>query len=260
MPLNPRLSPYWKYLHLDFTSSTMTALRDMPFPHTAGQGLLLTADYQTAGHGQRGTQWESAAGRNLLFSLRFAPCGIGARGQFALSEALALSVVEALDGTAAGCFFVKWPNDIYWADKKIGGMLLEHTLSGGDIVTVLAGVGLNVNQERFAGAAPNPVSLFQIKGEATDRTSLLEEIMRRFDAYLCLLSHGETARLHRRYLERLYRREGLHSYRDAQGRFEARITDVAPDGTLHLTDAAGRTRHYLFKEVQFMIRANHVLP
>lgn len=253
MPFTLRLPPYWEHRHLASTDSTMTALRALQPQPAETRGLLLTTDFQTAGHGQRGTHWESAAGRNLLFSLLFAPRGVDARSQFALSEAMALAAVETLDETAEGNFSVKWPNDIYWADKKIGGMLLEHTLSGAKIVGALVGVGLNINQRGFLCDAPNPISLFQIRGEETDRASLLEKLMGRFDENLGQLARGASARLHERYMERLYRREGLHPYCDARGRFYARIEGVAPDGTLSLTDADGRTRRYLFKEVQFLI-------
>lgn len=246
------LPPQWWHCHLESTDSTLLRLHEPPYSGRTEPFVLLTAGYQTAGRGQRGAGWEAEPDKNLLFSFRFCPGGIRAAAQFALSEALALAVADALAERADG-FRVKWPNDVYWHDRKICGMLLEHDLRGGRIKTTYTGVGINVNQASFRSDAPNPVSLRQILGRDTDRREILESVLRLFMVNLETLEHGEAASLHLRYCRSLYRREGFHPFRDAGGEFEARIADVSPQGILTLCRADGTAHAYAFKEVAFVL-------
>lgn len=213
--------------------------------------VAVTADFQTAGRGQRGTVWESAPGRNLLIGLRVRPSFLRAVEQFRLSEATALAVAEALDPYTGG-ITLKWPNDVYWHDRKICGMLLEHRLQGDRIAETLIGPGINLNQETFLGDAPNPVSLLQITGRETDRAAVLSAFFHRFLHHYRGLQAGRHAELDHLYFQRLYRRDGLHPYRDAAGPFRARITAVEPTGHLILEDETGSLRRYAFKEIVFL--------
>ena len=90
---------------------------------------VVSARRQTAGRGQRGNGWEAEEGKNLTFSVFFRPENFRARDQFALSEAVALAVVETLAGEGIEAR-VKWPNDIYVGDRKICGILIEHAVMG----------------------------------------------------------------------------------------------------------------------------------
>ena len=140
---------------------------------------------------------------------------------------------------------IKWPNDIYVGDKKICGILIENRLQGQAIKDCIIGIGLNVNQAVFRSDAPNPVSLCQLLGHEVDRAQLLKAFLQQFDE----MRQRETVGAD--YRDRLYRREGWHTFGDAQGRFEARLTGVSEDGHLMLEDRQGRLRTYAFKEVQF---------
>lgn len=183
--------PEWEHCHVDETASTMLDLQQPPYANATAPFLLLTADYQTAGRGQRGTHWEAARGENLLFGIRLHPHAVRPSRQFLLSEVQALAVAETLEEIVGG-IRVKWPNDIYWLDTKICGMLLEHTLVGSQIDTTITGVGLNVNQVVFESDAPNPMSLRQITGSIFDREQLMRHIAWRFHRlYRRLLNGGE---------------------------------------------------------------------
>ena len=222
---------------------------------------LVTTDYQTHGHGQVNTVWESARGENLLFSFLFRPQHIAAAEQFFLSEIACLAVAHTLDAYTEG-ISVKWPNDVYHHDRKICGMLLRHTLSGAQISATLVGIGLNLNQKQFVGDAPNPVSLRQIIGRPVDREEVLNRFAHHFDRLLRAVTPpdaderlAQRQRLHREYLCRLYHRDGVYDYVDtASGEtFSAHIVDVAPTGQLTLRTTDGRLRHYHFKEVRFVV-------
>jgi len=208
--------------------------------------FCVVADYQTAGRGCGANRWESERGQNLLFSLLIHPEGVAANRQFRISMAISLAICDAL-GQYIGDLSIKWPNDIYWRNGKIAGILIEHTLQGAVIRDSIIGVGLNVNQRRFLSDAPNPVSLWQISEQETDRDRLLRDILAGFDRYL----HTDDVRSP--YLSMLYRRRGFHPYTDRQGTFMAEIAGVEDDGHLLLCDDSGRQRRYAFKEVQFVI-------
>ena len=177
------------------------------------------------------------------------PMGVGARQKLtvlvAVSMAISLAIVDAL-GQLVGDLSIKWPNDIYWRNGKLAGILIENTLKGNLIKESVIGVGLNVNQRAFHSDAPNPVSLWQITGQETDRVQLLHSILQAFDKLL-----GQD--VHEQYLLQLYRRKGFHPYADKDGAFMAEIGGVEDDGHLLLNDEDGQQRRYAFKEVQFII-------
>jgi BirA family biotin operon repressor/biotin-[acetyl-CoA-carboxylase] ligase len=203
------------------------------------------AEFQTAGRGCGTNRWESERGKNLLFSMLIHPNDIAASRQFHISMAVSLAICEAL-GQYIGDLSIKWPNDIYWRNGKIGGILIEHTLQGTVIKDSIIGVGLNVNQRMFHSDAPNPVSVWQICERDTDREQLLRDILAAFDRLL-----GQDLR--QQYLSQLYRRHGFHPYTDNNGAFMAELVDVEDSGYLVLRDDNGQKRRYAFKEVAFVI-------
>ena len=238
------------HFHFPVTDSTMSRLRDPALSSRKEDFVLVTADYQTAGHGQRGTSWEAEAGKNLLFGFLCHPTFVLPDTQFRLSEALALAVAGAV-GVMVEDVAVKWPNDIYWRNRKICGMLLEHDLCAGRIASTFTGVGLNVNQRYFMSDAPNPASLYQILGHEVCREALLADILQRFLRHYRSLQNGGAAALDAAYAASLYRRTGYHPYSDAGGAFRAVFQAVLPDGRLLLRDERGKLRVYAFKELKF---------
>ena len=233
----------WKITHIDETDSTNRWLRE----HLTG-GLspceVVWADYQTAGRGQGTNRWESERGKNLTFSILLHPVDLPANRQFLLSMQVSLAICEALS-EHIGDLSIKWPNDIYWRNAKIAGILIENRLQGSVIRDSIVGVGLNVNQRQFMSDAPNPISLWQICEHETDREQLLKDILAALDRLL-----GQEVR--EQYLAMLYRRKGFHPYVDKDGAFMAELEDVEDDGHLLLCDDSGAHRRYAFKEVTFI--------
>lgn len=247
------------YVFLETTDSTLSyaAQHQDDLPHMT----MITAHEQLAGRGQRGNSWESEPGKNLTVALFCrpeedkVPARDMASRQFAISEATALGVADtlALYGIEAS---LKWPNDIYVGDRKICGILIEHTLLGGRIGNSRIGIGINANQQRFLSDAPNPVSIRGVLGHDVELPMLLEQLS------TCMESRLEQARrepeaLHDEYLAHLWRADGkAHPFRLRQPGalpFMARIITVRPEGWLVLADSADVHTEYTFKEVEFML-------
>ena len=242
------------YIKVSQTASTNTYLSRLAA--TLPGGTVIYTPSQTAGRGQKGNSWESEDGKNLTFSLLLKRPPVKARDQFYLSEAAALAVVEALAAEAGDGFTVKWPNDVYWQDKKACGMLLENSLDGTDIATCVVGIGINVNQERFVSDAPNPVSLINITRHEHDLMSLLKRVCSRIEQLVDSLGDEDARQdLHQRYMAALYRNDGkMHPWEDAEDRhFMASVAGIAPDGTLTLEHEDGTRHDYLFKQVKHII-------
>ena len=175
------------------------------------------------------------------------PEKIPANEQFHITEVVSVALCETLEPYINKKVEIKWPNDIYVGDRKICGILIENRLQGSTIKDAIIGIGLNVNQRVFLSDAPNPVSLYQLTGQETNRDALLNRFLEAFER----VSQSDKTSID--YRERLFRKgkEGL--YEDKTGRFTARLTDVLSDGRLQLVDSEGQTRIYAFKEVQFII-------
>ena len=216
------------------------------------EGSVVVTDFQTAGRGQVGNSWESEGGRNLMFSVILYPDFLPANRQFLISQIAALSVKETLDQYTDD-ITVKWPNDIYWKDRKICGMLIENDLTGQSLFCSVIGIGININQQEFRSNAPNPVSLTQITGREYDLDEILNSFLERlYNRYLGLIREQEDE-IRNDYMAALYRGKGFHAYRDEQGTFQARIRGIEPTGHLILELNDGEVRRYAFKEVSTVI-------
>ena len=242
--------------HLTETDSTNRWLRDHADEFQEEYIGVVWTDHQTAGRGCGSNTWESEPRKNLLFSVLCHPRTVDATHQFLLLQAMALAVKDTLDPYLPQNeeLKIKWPNDIYWHDRKLGGTLTECALSGQKMRWCIIGTGLNINQTIFSPALPNPVSIAQIKGCHLELEPLLQRITSCFRHRLGQLEQGETDCLQKQYAAALYRRHGYHPYRDDKSDFEAEIVSVAPDGTLTLRDRLQSLRNYKFKEVQFIIK------
>lgn len=238
-------------IELEEVDSTNNFLRQLGMPTQPGI-TVVTAKFQTAGRGSGRNRWESAWGENLLMSISVMPEALPARRMYAISEAAALAVADALSTFAPG-FLVKWPNDVYFGDGKVAGLLIENDLQGSLVQRSVIGIGVNVNQRTWEGDAPNPLSLAMVAGHDIERSQVQEQLMAHFMHYMHLIDDGQLDELHATYLSRLYRKDEEHGYCDAQGQFRATLIDVEPTGHLILRDTTGQERRYEFKEVKFII-------
>lgn len=235
--------------YLKETDSTNAALYKLSRSATLPEGFVLYTDFQASGKGQSGNSWHSSPGQNLLFSLLLYPRHIDLYEHFILSQIVSIGIKKTLDCYAEG-ISIKWPNDIYWNNRKITGILIENSLQGPSIQQSVIGIGINVNEKEFPEDIPNPVSLWQITGKKYARLPILEEVAAQIKE---IYQSWDVDMIRSQYQDMLFRKDGYHLFRDEQATFKARINDVKPDGLLELEKENGEIRGYYMKEVSFII-------
>lgn len=212
----------------------------------------VVADFQTHGKGHGLNTWESPAGENLTATLVCQVASLQAADQFLLSQAVSLGVLDFLHLFVEEAR-IKWPNDLYVGDQKIGGLLIEHDISGASISRSLIGIGININQLSFSNALPNPVSIKKITGYSYDLDALGELLDQQLSLRLASITPDNRIGMEAAYLQHLYRYKQFCPYKSKDQWFEARITGVGPFGELLLELKNGAVRTFGFKEVEFIL-------
>ncbi len=243
--------------YIQETSSTLTYIRELQKEQLLEDGFTVYTGFQSAGRGQKGNSWESAQDKNLLFSTILFPPKLKANQQFIISQLVSLAIFDVLN-KETDQISIKWPNDIYWKNKKIAGILIENDIMEDMIYRSILGVGINLNQEAFESKAPNPVSLKQITGKSYEIIDILFEILKNIDQYYNSLESPENfTTIRKRYKESLYRKDGFHRFANNNETFDARIYDIEESGILVLETQDGDIRRYAFKEVRYINDTNH---
>ena len=240
--------------HINQCDSTNAYLQRLVAETDAPEGTVVSTSFQTNGRGQLSNVWEAEDGKNILCSILLRPTSLPIKSQFLISQAISVAIVDVLNSYLDG-FFIKWPNDIYYKEDKIAGILIENTLSSAGISTCIIGLGLNVNQQTFRSDAPNPISLFNIIGRETSVPELLQSILERFNK-VYELAYTNVALLRENYFNNLLFSGKMRMYSDESGEFIGKIVDVENDGHLIIEDMEGNKRRYAFKEIQFKREQN----
>lgn len=231
------------------TTSTNDDARELKYRH----GDVVWAERQTAGRGQWGHKWTSPAGENLTFTLVLEPRFLPVGDQFLLSEAVSLALTDTFAEFGIDTR-IKWTNDIYAGDRKLVGMLIEHSYSGATLSRSIAGIGINVNQTSFDPALPNPVSMALAAGRAFRREEVLDVFLRQMALRYTQLEEGCARTLQREYRARMYRLGEMHPFRLADGTsVQAVIRGVRSTGELQTVHADGTQHEYLFRQIEFVI-------
>ncbi|MBC8156211.1 MAG: biotin--[acetyl-CoA-carboxylase] ligase [Bacteroidetes bacterium] len=246
-----------KVQYLPSCHSTNDEAADLIANALVEEGIVVVTDHQTAGRGQRGNQWDAEPGQNLTFSLVVRPVFLAAAEQFWLNMAVSLGIIDALEPLAGAELHIKWPNDIYIDNQKLGGLLIENTVQGYTLAWSVIGIGLNVNQTTFAHpAATSLQARFPLPTGYDLRellTTILESIERR---YLQLRTGGRASgnrdTIRASYLQRLFRYQEEHFFRAEGTLFKGIIIGVDDTGRLAIQAKAG-VRYFGFKEVEFMV-------
>ena len=238
-----------EYRHLTEVTSTNDMLRD--FIPKADITVLSTS-FQTKGRGQMGNTWVSEVGQNALFSILICPKELRATDGFVLSQAMALSVKDALTPYLDEVS-IKWPNDIYCHGEKICGTLIENTLMGRFVGRSIIGTGINVNQTLFPdGLAAPPTSLRRHIGREVSPDYLVRSVVEGFLRYYAEIQDGCYDNIRKLYHRHLYLRGRMVRFADETGIFMGTISHVEPDGHLIIIDNTSVPRRYAFKQVQLI--------
>jgi len=236
-----------KLKEIDSTNNYASTLIE---EETAENGLIITAQYQNQGRGQRENKWESKSGKNLLLSLAIFPDFIPIEKQFIISKAISLAIADTLSKYTDD-IKIKWPNDIYFRDKKIAGILIENVIMGSNLSQCIAGMGININQKRFSPTLPNPVSLSQIINQELNTDKILEELITHLNHRYDQLKSGFIKDINEEYLQRLYLLNIPHSYTARNNVFVGKILGVSEQGKLIIQTEPGQNLEFNFKEVEF---------
>lgn len=206
----------------------------------AKHGSTWLALHQTAGKGQRGKRWMNDPGMSVLMSIILEPKLLRINKTFDLSALVSLSCYEFFKKYTGSQVAIKWPNDIYWCDRKAGGILIENVIRGSEWLFAVAGIGLNINQQTFDPALPNPVSLFQITGLKTDVQEAGKEICAFLQKNTELYQQGRLSVLDEMN-QLLYKRNEKVKLRKGNIIFETTIAGVNEFGQLITSDSIERT-------------------
>jgi BirA family biotin operon repressor/biotin-[acetyl-CoA-carboxylase] ligase len=217
----------------------------------ARHGMAWFAREQTGGKGQRGKQWVSLPGSSIILSITLQPSTVFISNPFYLSAVVALACHEFLENVTGNKFYIKWPNDLYWRDRKTGGILIENNYSGGKWNWAVVGIGINVNQIAFETDLHQAVSLKQISGrENLDPAFLAEKL----SAYIIEKYHAaeqdDPEQLLKQYNAVLYKKDQVVRLKKANAIFFTTIKEVNKFGQLVAEDTMQRT--FNFGEVEWM--------
>jgi BirA family transcriptional regulator, biotin operon repressor / biotin---[acetyl-CoA-carboxylase] ligase len=237
---------------LDTIDSTNNYAMEQVNSGQISHGTAWFAKEQTAGKGQRGKQWLSPPGENIILTIALQPNSLPLSRQFMLSVAVALGASDFFARYAGDETCIKWSNDIYWRDRKAGGILIENVLRGNTWQYAITGIGININQAQFPEHLPNPVSLRQITGKTWDSVALAKELCQCLEPWLKQLHPVYYNELLEQYKNRLFRLNEPGLYRMQGEYFQGIIRDVLPDGKLCL-ERNGSLMQLDFGEIEFVI-------
>jgi len=218
------------------------------------EGTVVRADNQTAGHGQFGSKWLSAAEQNLLVSIILYPSWLSVERQFDLSMTTALALHDTARALyPAGRWSVKWPNDLYEGDRKVAGILIKNSLSSGQIQSAIVGIGLNINQTSFNPALPNPASLALVSGESYDTDNVAVKLFESLEQRYLQLKSGAAGTIRAGYEQVMYRKDMLSTFERLPegGHFSGIIRGVAASGMLLVE--TGTLESFDLKQIRIFI-------
>jgi BirA family biotin operon repressor/biotin-[acetyl-CoA-carboxylase] ligase len=248
------------YLHLESVDSTNSFLLRKQEEGDI-RGLVVSAEEQTAGKGMGTNTWESEPGANLTFSMAVDMAFMKAADQFLLSQAVPLGLLDVLDNflglthhsVPMGMLTVKWPNDIYFDEHKLAGILINSTIKADMMDVSVIGIGLNVNQMRFQDWPTHPISMKMVLGKDVALESLLKQLVNAVDSRIQQLRSSEgVARIKKDYLSRLYRYHQWGDYETKDGIVKLYVDGIDEFGRLITLDDMGNSHIFDIKEIKFL--------
>jgi len=249
--INPLGSPFIELSSVDSTNNyALAKIRE----GQAGHGTAFFTGEQTAGKGQMGRQWVSEKGANIALSVVIQPESLLISMQFRLSACIAIAVQKFLTRYAGDDIKIKWPNDLYWKDRKMGGILIENIIGGAQPgwQWAVAGIGININQTLFDPELSNPVSLKQVTGKSFDTTLLAKEICSFLNSYLTKLMQEGFDEIFEEYNQCLYKLNETVRLKRGNSVSQATIKGVSENGEL-ITFNTIMEERFAFGEIAWVL-------
>ncbi len=241
-----------KILHYYETlpSTNILALEMLAKQKSLGEGTVITTFSQSDGRGQMNNQWESEAHKNISLSVVLKPNFLPLESFFLLNQAISLGVYDFVRLFIKENVKIKWPNDIYVADKKIAGILIQNTIQYRAFQHSVIGIGINVNQAIFRSDAPNPTSIFLENGKEVSLWSAVDYLCKYLENRYLQLKSEQFDMLREDYHAELYRINEWHTYQADGVDFEGKIKAVADNGQLQIETMTGE-KAFDFKTIKF---------
>ena len=241
-----------KVISLSETSSTNNYAAKQVKENCASEGLVILADYQSDGKGQRGKSWDSIKGKNLLCSIVLTPNFIDVSNQFILNKAIALAVLKAAELICPKSFIrIKWPNDILIDDRKLAGILLEATILGSQIGSLIVGIGMNVNQHSFKILGRQAVSLAQELGKEIPISYVLQLVCKYLEVEYLKLKAGKFIQIDEEYQQNLWKLNEWQHLKIKDRKEYLKILGVNFSGLLETQNEEGKIILFRNGEVEF---------
>ena len=203
----------------------------------AQPGTCYFAHHQTKGKGQYGKTWISEKSSNIVLSIVIIPEFLNVLQQFYLSACTATAVHDFFSNYAGSETKIKWPNDIYWQDKKAGGILIDNIIINQSWSWSVIGVGININQTEFPNDLKNPVSLKEITGKKFEVIKLAKELCGSLDHFYKLLKEEGFKTIFETYRQCLYKKGEKVRLRKRNQVLQAIIKDVTESGQIVIEHA-----------------------
>ena len=213
----------------------------------ASDGMVYLARHQWAGKGQRGRTWISEPGQNLMMSLVIKPSPLKLTQQFLFSAAIALAILDLVKGFQNKNWKIKWPNDIYWSDRKAGGLLIESVVTGQTWDWTVVGIGMNLNQSHFPREIPNAISLNQITGDQYEPVTVARKLVPGIQEQISILHKTPDQILHR-LNDSLYKKDQVITLKKNNELFVTVLKAVDSNGLLNTADGS-----FKLGEVEFIV-------
>lgn len=234
--------------------STITEIQPYLLTRMA-EGTVFIADYQKKGVGQIGSMWKSENKKNILSTFVIYPPALAVDDVFLLNIITALAIYKVVAGQLNQGTTIKWPNDIYYGDKKLAGILItthvgQQQEAHRNIKTAIISIGLNVNQLIFNDRCATSLAL--VFGKQLDRSLLLDRILRELGIYYAVLQSHRRDLLWADYLDKLYRKNGWYWFQTIDGPMQGQIVTVNQLGQLVIASIYGKQYSYHAKEIVFL--------
>ena len=241
-------------IKVDATDSTNLHLKRLMAETVLDDLTVLAADVQHSGRGQAGSKWLSEPGKNMTISVLKHHKELGAGNGFQISMAVSLALIQLFQTLEIPDVAIKWPNDIMSGNKKICGILIENTVKGNHLSHSVIGIGINVNQDSFAGL-PQAASLKQLTGKTYDLDALLDLLLKALEKELGELGTPAIGELHSRYEESLFLKGEKSRFVIDGEKDTATVRGVTAEGKLVLERENGEQQTCRLKQVVYLLKA-----